>query len=86
MRAILVVIAVIAAPAAAAGQPAAGQPAAEPAAPPRGERLTLGAAVELALGKSPDLAISQESVESARHRVKSSQRRRLPAVSVEARS
>ncbi|HEU5057594.1 MAG TPA: TolC family protein [Kofleriaceae bacterium] len=77
MRAILV-IAAVAAPAVAAAQPAA--------APASGERVTrlgLGAAVELALGKSPDLSISEESVETARHRVKASQRRRLPTVSVE---
>ena len=74
MRAILVVIAVVAAPAAATAQPSSGQ------------RLTLGAAVELALGESPDLAISQESVATAHHRVKASQRRRLPAVNVEAQA
>jgi len=74
MRAILV-IAVAAAPAVAAAQPAAA---------PTGDRLTLGGAVDLALGRSPDLAISQESVESARHRVKSSERKRWPAVTIEA--
>lgn len=74
MRAILV-FAVAAVPAAAAAQPAAA---------PTGERLTLGAAVELALGRSPDLAISREGVESARHRVKATQRKRLPSVNVDA--
>jgi outer membrane protein len=74
MRPILLVIAIAAAPAVASAQPAA---------PPTSERLTMSAAIELALGRSPDLAISEEGVESARHRVKASQRRRLPSVSVE---
>ena len=74
MRPILLVIAIAAAPAVASAQPAA---------PPTSERLTMSAAIGLALGRSPDLAISEEGVESARHRVKASQRRRLPSVSVE---
>jgi outer membrane protein len=57
---------------------------AQQAAAPSGERLTLGAAVDLALGSSPDLAISEEGVEAARHRVTATRRRRLPAVSAEA--
>jgi len=69
--------------AAAAAVAAPGLAGAQPAAPPTGERLTLGGAVEMALGRSPDLAISEEGVEAARHRVTSMKRKRLPAVSVE---
>lgn len=70
--------------AAAVAALAPGLAGAQPSAPPTGERLTLGAAVELALGRSPDLAISEQGVEAARHRVTSTQRKRLPGVSVEA--
>jgi outer membrane protein len=72
--------------AAAAAVAAPGLAGAQPAAPPTGERVTLrlGAAVELALGRSPDIAISEEGVEAARHRVTSMKRKRLPAVSLEA--
>jgi outer membrane protein len=68
--------------AAAAAVAVPGLAGAQPAAPPTGEQLTLTGAVELALRVSPDLAISQENVESARYRLKSSRGRRLPAVSV----
>lgn len=70
--------------AAAAAVAAPGLAGAQPAAPPSGERLSLSGAVELALRQSPDLAISQESVESARARLKSSRGRRLPGLSVAA--
>jgi outer membrane protein TolC len=69
---------------AAAAVAAPGLAGAQPAAPSTGERLTLAAAVELALDRSPDLAISEEGVEAARHRVTSVKRKRLPAVSVAA--
>lgn len=80
MRAIFV-IAVAALPAAADAQPA--PPPASPTGQPVTHRLGLGGAVELALGRSPDLAISEEGVATARHRVKAVQRKRLPGVSVE---
>jgi len=74
----LAAAAAVAAPGLAGAQPAA-------ATRPTGERVTLrlGGAVEMALGRSPDLAISEEGVEAARHRVTSMKRKRLPAVSVE---
>ena len=64
--------------------PAGAQSPAPAAAPPAGERLTLGSAVELALDRNPDLAISEEDVVSGRHRVTAIKRKRLPAVNAEA--
>jgi outer membrane protein len=60
------------------------QPQSQPsAAPGQAEALTLADAERLALGQSPELAISGKNVEVASRRVKAARAQRLPRLSVE---